>query len=57
MISMIVKVQRKIQPMMNIMLYGMGNFSLSNAANNFTNPRKCMSLCVQPESIEVYASD
>ena len=39
MISMIVKVQRKIQPMMNIMLYGMGNVSLSNAANNFTKPR------------------
>ena len=57
MISMIVKVQRKIQPMMNIMLYGMGNFSLSNAAKFFTKPRKCMSLCVQLESIEVYGND
>ena len=61
---MIVKVFRinendttKIQPMMNIIVYGMSNFFLSNAANNLENTRKCMFFRVQPESIEVYAND
>ena len=50
-------IQAKIQPMMNIILYCMGNFFLSNAANILKKTRKCMFFRVQPESIEVYAND